>query len=313
MNFWWKMRYILILIIIFNFSLSFSNENDKCLRCHKSGTLSILDIETKTIKSYHVDPDKFSQSNHKDLNCTTCHSDDYSKWPHPDTLEINFTCISCHSENSVFIQQNPEFSDKFADVPIKHIYNEFEQSVHRKEFGDKFDCFSCHDPHSFERNRKPTPEKIKKDNAMCLNCHKSEYAKGVLKDVKMPVIEVTHQWLPNTKLHWDKVRCIDCHTSYDGENLSHNIMPKEKAVKNCESCHTQNTMLLTKLYRYEQKHSQEEYGFVNGTLLSDAYVIGSTRNKLLDNLSLIVFGMTFLGLFTHGFLRWKTRDKKNKK
>ncbi len=37
----------------------------------------------------------------------------------------------------------------------------------------------------------------------------------------------------------------------------------------------------SQLYKHEKVASREKYGFINGTLLSDAYVIGTTRNTLL--------------------------------
>jgi len=61
---------------------------------------------------------------------------------------------------------------------------------------------------------------------------------------------------------------------------------------------------MSKLYKHEKKQSREKFGFINGTLLSDAYVIGTTKNVFLDAISLFLFGMTLLGIFLHGFLRW---------
>jgi hypothetical protein len=83
-------------------------------------------------------------------------------------------------------------------------------------------------------------------------------------------------------------------------------MPKEKTVEKCEHCHSSNSVLMTKLYIHEKQRSRDKYGFVNGTLLSDAYVIGTTRNIYLDSLSVMIFALTFLGIGIHGFLRWRS-------
>jgi hypothetical protein len=61
---------------------------------------------------------------------------------------------------------------------------------------------------------------------------------------------------------------------------------------------------MSKLYRHEKKAAREKFGFINGTLLSDAYVVGTTRNILLEWLSLLILGATLAGISTHGFLRW---------
>ncbi len=224
------------------------------------------------------------------------------------------SCINCHDKNSAFISNNPVLKEKVKNIDAEKIFEEFELSVHSELHDGKFSCFSCHNPHSFNKNNIPSADKIKYDNNMCLNCHNSDFAKGSLQNIKMPPLELTHNWLPNAPLHWESVRCIDCHTSYDGYNLSHKILPKEEAVKKCESCHSQNSVLMSKLYKHTHKESIEKKGFTNGILLSNAYVIGSTRNVFLDNLSLIFFITVIAGIFTHGFFRWKTKKKSiNKK
>ncbi|MDQ1264869.1 MAG: hypothetical protein QG635_18, partial [Bacteroidota bacterium] len=109
---------------------------------------------------------------------------------------------------------------------------------------------------------------------------------------------------PNISKHWETVRCVDCHSSYTPPNLSHNILPPEKTIKKCEECHSKNSLLMSKLYKHEKKLSREKFGFINGTILSDAYVIGTTRNLLLDSLSVILFIAVLAGIGLHAFLRW---------
>jgi hypothetical protein len=94
--------------------------------------------------------------------------------------------------------------------------------------------------------------------------------------------------------------------------MSHNILPKERAVTKCENCHSKNSVLLAKLYKYQHGESKEKMGFINGTLLNDAYVIGSTRNPLLDTISFILFGMTVAGVGGHGYLRYKAKKKRDR-
>lgn len=302
-----------ILIFIISATILFAGSNEDCFRCHKSETLQLIDFETGLINSYHVSPEKFNSSNHKNLKCINCHTGNYDKWPHKDSIINKLNCVSCHSGETNFIMNNPDFKDKFSEISIKEINDEFEKSIHFKKFGDKFDCFSCHDPHSFQRNRTPSKTKILNDNKMCLNCHDTENNRSELYNTSMPELELSHEWLPNKNIHWESVRCIDCHSSYEETNLSHFIMKKESAVKNCESCHSKNSKLMSKLYKHEHKESKQKLGFINGTLINNAYVIGSTRNVIMDNLSFIIFGITFIGIFTHGFLRWKSKNNKSNK
>ena len=66
------------------------------------------------------------------------------------------------------------------------------------------------------------------------------------------------------------------------------IKPKEEAVKLCNECHSQNSILMASLYKYESK-AQRRDGFFNGIILNASYVIGANRNEYLNLLSLIIF------------------------
>jgi predicted CXXCH cytochrome family protein len=306
-------KYIIIFIFTTSIGLNANKgKNDECFRCHASNTLKLRD-SSGIFHDFSVDPEMYANSNHSELACVTCHTEAYKTWQHPDTLKVQLDCISCHGENSVFVKNNPVFEDKFAGIKTGEIYKEFNKSIHKLEFGDDFSCFSCHDPHEFKRDRSVTVNKIQNDNEMCLNCHVSTENKPAFADKEMPSLEKAHSWLPNPDIHWDAARCVDCHSSYEEPNLSHNILPKEQAIRDCESCHSQNTVLLTKLYKYEHQEGVAQNGFLNGVLLSNAYVVGSTRHKLMDTLSVIFFGLTVMGLLGHGFLRYYKGKKAEKK
>lgn len=295
----------ILIIFIFTATAVANNlqQNEKCYKCHASETLKLLDTNG-LMQIFHVDPNGFAESNHKNLACVTCHTDAYNKWPHSDTINLTLDCINCHGENSVFVKNNPVLKDNFAGIKTGEIYKEFQKSVHFQKLGEDFSCFSCHDPHEFKRNRSATNQKIINDNQMCMSCHVTTENRGVFKDKDFPSLETSHSWLPNPDVHWSAARCVDCHSSYEETNLSHNILPKEKAVRDCESCHSKNTILLTKLYKYEHQEGVAKNGFLNGVLLSNAYVVGSTRHELMDTLSIVFFGLTVFGLIGHGFLRY---------
>jgi len=133
---------------------------------------------------------------------------------------------------------------------------------------------------------------------------------------KRPAIDDIHKWLPNTRLHWQAVRCIECHTPTDDKlSLSHEVQNKDKAEKKCVTCHNPDSSLKVRLYRHLAKEEQQKYGFLNSVILSNSYVVGATRNPTLDLLLIGAFVATVLGVLGHGLLRIITtrirRSKKN--
>ncbi|MAT39430.1 MAG: hypothetical protein CL946_07475 [Ectothiorhodospiraceae bacterium] len=275
--------------------------NDACFRCHALSTLGIRDTAPGGIRNLSVAPQEFGHSIHGDLQCTHCHEQGYDAWPHAQerTGVGALRCTNCHQDPKL------ELKELFADIQ-----QEFAKSVHVQKLGEKFSCFSCHDPHSFRREQEVSTRKIESANALCTDCHESGQKLAAFTERKFAPIEVTHAWLPNQDLHWEHVRCVDCHTSYEAPNTSHNVLPKSQAVTKCESCHSQNSVLLAKLYKYEHRESRQRMGFLNGTLLNDAYIIGSTRNSVLDAVSFALFGLTLVGIGGHGLLRWMGKKKR---
>jgi len=276
-------------------------ENRQCLRCHALPSLAVRDSVLGGIRKLSVNTEAFEHSIHGKLKCVECHKEGFSSWPHAAnyTATGSLQCMGCHKDPKL------QLTTLFADI-----HSEFEKSVHVTRLGSRFTCSSCHDPHSFQRQKQVSGRKIESANAMCLNCHSSEEQFSSLTKRRFPVLEAAHAWLPNQRIHWQHVRCVDCHSSYTTPNASHFILPKSQAVTNCESCHSKNSILLAKLYKYEHKENKQRGGFINGTLMNDAYVIGSTRNSALDVLSIAVFGLTIAGIAGHGFLRYRSRKKR---
>ena len=70
-----------------------------------------------------------------------------------------------------------------------------------------------------------------------------------------------HDWLPNQAAHFANVRCIECHTKINNNiPVAHQIRPKSEAVKLCNECHSQNSILMASLYKFESK-AQRRDGF----------------------------------------------------
>jgi hypothetical protein len=110
----------------------------------------------------------------------------------------------------------------------------------------------------------------------------------------------THEWLPNQAAHFASVRCIECHTSLsDSVLVAHHVQPMELAVKNCSECHSKNSILMASLYKHEAKESRKQYGFINGVILNEAYVIGANRNEILSFAGILLFFLVLGGISVH--------------
>ena len=273
-----------------------NEDNSSCLRCHAMKTLAYQDSTSGGIVSLYVNPARYRHSVHKRLDCTVCHNNKgYIQYPHAESVKTeNLSCLNCHQNDK-----------KFESFHFREKEQEFKESIHYKKLRDHFDCFSCHNPHDFNttRGERDVKKIIRLDNQICLNCHRSPARISALTKDKLGDLNLVHSWLPNTELHWSSVRCVECHTE-SGKNLSHIILPAKKAVKNCESCHTKNSILLNQLYTFRVQESRQKRGFLNAIAYNSPYIIGMTRNLFLDRLSIILFIFMIVGLAAHGFGRW---------
>ena len=272
-------------------------ERQKCLVCHGMKTMAYRDPLTHQVVSLYVDGDQMAVSNHANLSCSHCHTSGYKQFPHREkaqriALEGILYCTDCHHDNKAFPQ-----------AQFEKIEEEFKQSVHFQKQPYQFDCFTCHNPHDFRRAAKidTLDEKIDQTNTICLNCHQQEINKGI-----------SHNWLPNLQLHWQSVRCIDCHTPIFQESVHHIIKP-ERSKQYCEACHHKDSQLISKLYKHSVIEERQKAGFINSLVMNEAYIIGMTRNKYLDWLALIIIVGTAAGLFVHAFARWIMRRRINTK
>jgi hypothetical protein len=273
--------------------------NDECYACHSEQGLAHLprtDIDVQKLREFIHDPKQFDDSNHAGMECKVCHGEAYKLFPHPaDAREKISLCEECHAQKSLRVEK------------------QFAKSVHAINLSEKFTCLTCHDPHVYKVAQKiGDPRKIvAQDNAMCFDCHNSdlryaEFAGALPKQKKRPDLDTLHEWLPNTRLHWSAVRCIECHTPVSTVKslaTSHEILAKDKAEKNCVTCHSQDTALATRLYRYAAETSGADLGFANSGILGSAYVIGATRNPGVDTVVIAVFGLLLAGLLAHGVIR----------
>jgi len=283
-------------------------ETQKCFHCHGDNFYYYYndwverEVRERMNPYFVIDSAQYYQSNHKSFVCTDCHSSDYENFPHDGLLrmEPKFTCLDCHGGD-----------ETYAQFHFETIEEEFQASVHSTLHSDDFTCWMCHNPHSYKisaRNNKNINEVIMYDNSICLSCHADIDKYQLISKLTNPNVLVTHEWLPNQALHFSKVRCIECHTEVDKDILiAHKVQPKELAVRKCVECHSQNSLLMATLYKFESFEKRNSLGFFNATILGDHYIIGANRNYYLNVASLVIFGFVLMGIFIHAVLRFITK------
>ena len=267
----------------------FLEENEKCLKCHGQSIYEYTNettgqaLKAQMFSERIVRREEFYLSNHKSFKCSDCHSTEYEVFPHKAELRMEpiYNCLDCHGGDPAY-----------SDYSFEAIDTGYQKSVHFKLEEIGFSCWKCHDPHEYKisiRNYNNLKETILYDNNICLSCH-SDYQRFQLLSERDEISIVDkHDWLPNQVSHFRNVRCIECHTTINNDVLiSHEIQPKDKAVRRCNECHSQNSLLMASLYKFESK-AQRKDGFFNGVIMNESYVIGANRNEYLNNLSLIIF------------------------
>jgi hypothetical protein len=261
----------------------FAADNELCFKCHGQNkyvyTNENLGREVKALMFPEriIDRNRFYQANHRGFKCTDCHSEDYSKFPHPGELRMEqmYNCIDCHGGD-----------EKFAKFKFEEIDSEYQKSVHYRMTDEGFTCWKCHNPHEYKisiRNTNHLKETILYDNNICLNCHANFDHFQLLTEREEISILQKHEWLPNQALHFKSVRCIECHS--------------------------QNSILMSSLYKFRSKEMRKN-GFLNGIILNESYVIGANRNKYLNIFSIIIFGIVLIIIGGHIFFRVIRKSKK---
>jgi Cytochrome c3 len=275
-----------------------------CLKCHSQQSYSfhndLMDTEEKRLMNpyYILDTTALRNGVHHNFDCTDCHSYEYSTYPHASNLKLEpmSTCLDCHGGD-----------EAYASYQFDKIAEEVQKSVHYKAYGESFSCSKCHSQHTYAataRNSTSITEIVEYSNKMCLNCHNDMKRFQMISGETKPAIVDIHSWLPNQELHFQHVRCIECHTAVE-ENLmiSHNIRPKTEAVRRCAECHSSNSLLKASLYKYQNLEERSEDGTILGVLSNENYVIGSHQIPLLKTISLLIFFAAIAGIAVHSIMR----------
>lgn len=286
-----------------------------CLDCHSSQTYTVYNEWTERDERrlmnplYILDTVRLAIGVHNTFNCIDCHAMDYETYPHNAELKLEpmMSCIDCHGGDETYA------SWKFDEIEA-----EFHKSVHFQQHGEYFSCSKCHDQHYYHptaRNSNSLREIVEANNNMCLSCHDNMVRYQLVSDEQNPQIVEIHNWLPNQALHFRRVRCIECHTQVqDSLLVSHNILAKEFATRNCVECHSSNSLLQASLYKYQNLKSRNtegeqqrgvlaSIGSVNSSMQDEYYLIGASRIPFLNFLyGIILFG-TLAGIIVHAVFR----------
>ena len=309
-----KVQLILSIALLAFVQLTFGQgDNQKCLKCHGQSSFTVLSKDSSMHKKMlmcaerRIDSVKFGKATHGSFSCTDCHDEGYTSFPHDGELKFTemLSCMDCHGGNK-----------KFAKYNFETIESEAKKSVHYANVKD-FNCFKCHDPHTFKNTftQKNTSSKQAVDvcNTMCLSCHNNPDKMSLVSSKKSKSLSEVHNWLPEQEHHFQNLRCTDCHGEINNNIASmHNILPAKKSVKNCEVCHSVNSRLTTTLYKFKAKNERKKYGFFNSAIMNNAYVIGATRNEIFNILSFVLFAGIIALLLGH-YTLLKILRKKNKK
>jgi len=300
-----KLYLILICLLIlsipkFSVAQNINAADHPCLKCHSQQTYSYFNEytdkqEKRLMNPYYIlDTIAMSTGVHNVFDCTDCHSYEYTNWPHDANLKLEpmMTCLDCHGGD-----------ESFASYQFEKIDEEVKKSIHYQVYGDNFTCSKCHSQHTYRpvaRRSDNVLDIVDYSNKMCLSCHNDMKRYELVASHENPKLVEVHSWLPNQELHFSHVRCIECHTEVvDSLNVSHNIMSKDKALKNCVECHTSDSRLKASLYKYQNLQARTESGKVNTVLANESYVIGTHQVPFLKWLSILIFIATLAGIVTH--------------
>ncbi|MBN2746889.1 MAG: cytochrome c3 family protein [Bacteroidales bacterium] len=280
-------------------------DNYECLKCHGKNYYSFenevtgMKVHKKMNPYFILNHQKYNQGVHNSFACIDCHLPEYETYPHAAELKLEpqYGCMDCHGDDP-----------NYAKFHFDEISIEVEGSVHGNALGDDFKCEMCHNPHYYElgySKDKRIEEIVATANNMCTECHNYSQDKFyLLSDSCAGNQDITHSWLPSKELHFKSVRCIECHSTIsDSLIVSHNIVEKESAVKNCVECHSTDSRLMSTLYKHRAKESRSKFGFINGAMMNESFVVGATKNYYLNVISIVLFSFVFLIILFHAFLR----------
>lgn len=302
----------------------------QCVACHAGMDRFAQDPETGKIKDIAIDMERFHRADHGQTDCLDCHTEGFDLFPH--FRKKTLVCMSCHPrrDDGATDDEPYEFHRIQEEFEATPHYTEYQwekekccgtgngddtvatgQTNGQREDKEKFTCEHCHNPHYFEATaRLETARRIlDNDNQPCLRCHEDEATVMLADPVEQGLIPV-HGYLPHMELHLRTTRCVDCHTNVRVA-VAHDLPSGKNADQGCNSCHSLESVLMGRLYRY-QSEPERTLGFHNATMLPDSYIMGAHRHRVADWLTYILMGCSVLLIALYGGVRIQHRLQRSR-
>jgi predicted CXXCH cytochrome family protein len=218
---------------------TFSDDSQACVDCHGKPDIAPKVLDDGTKLSMHVAGKDFLAAMHYKQDCTDCHADldekthGKVKTPLKDLramkASMQETCRDCHKKkakayddgiHATLVKEGNDKAPYCASCHNAHnqvsvkltaaidkapcanchekIFKAYVGDVHGKARADKGKdapiCFDCHSAHDVT-----APSLGDGPKSACLECHKTAAEKHA-------------DWLPNSKLHFEAVSCVACHS-----------------------------------------------------------------------------------------------------
>lgn len=245
-------------------------------------------------------------------------------------------CTSCH-----FSENNPA-KNTFVSSTEEHlkfdIRKESDFANYLKEPSHHLQTASCIQCHNVIEKHKSFPyEKKHLEKVSCEACHIPNVAGPILKYLDVPAklsgfdfwnvsfnkgqdeitklnTKITSPWSPFLLEQDGKIypfNIVKTGTAHKFIKISHGILPAQFAIKNCQECHGVNSRIVAGSTSNQGWAS--ELGENNLSIPQiESYVIGSSRNKVIDGFGIFTFVLVFAVILVHIYFRLKTRKYRRK-
>lgn len=258
----------------------------------------INDPVTGRLIHLSIEPEAYARSSHGGVACRACHGWGYDEIPHRGSSEHPiYECVFCHDKDPAV--RHLRLSERKTDLRA---------SVHGETESGRMDCHTCHDPHVFQLvNDSADPlRRVARSNAICQRCHGPE-----TDPLGLFVQEDAagyHAAFPNYANHLRKVKCVVCHTARaeGAAETRHEILARDLSLRECEQCHSPSSPILDAIYGPQRFGAEGVLAGLpdpDAEVVSNAYVIGSTRSPQLERLSVVGFAAICLAIVLHGIAR----------
>lgn len=311
----------------------------RCIACHKGENMHTSGVRRDSSRGGTINLEDFRGADHGKIHCLDCHSKGFDNFPH--LRKKTETCMDCHprKEAGAAADKPYEFARILKEYEGTVHFTEYRHAKEKccgtaplsetvasetvtseataapagadepdtgKPAAQRFTCEHCHEPHYFKATRRiGEPTLIRaNDNGPCLRCHQ-DAAAGPLADPAERGLLAAHSYLPYAELHLEGTRCIDCHTSVT-TRVAHDLPTGEGANQGCNTCHSIDSVLTARLYRYVENVGSL-LGFANPRVLQDGYVMGANRHRGTDLAAYLLMSLALALVLAHGVWRLLAR------